>query len=90
MEDDTIICHSKFYFKDGDLVIKSAPNADEKPTVFRVNKSVLAFNSTVFAGMLTLPGGSEVHETYDGVPVVAVTDTAEELAALMTALYDPG
>ena len=80
--------HSVFYFQDGDLVVH--PAADAKGTVmaYRINKSVLAFNSPVFADMFSLPG-TQTQDLYDGVPFVRVTDTAEEWTALLSALYDP-
>ncbi|KIP07173.1 hypothetical protein PHLGIDRAFT_127803 [Phlebiopsis gigantea 11061_1 CR5-6] len=81
--------HPTFYLPLGDLVVQSA--SDEYSTqvvLFRVNKSILAFNSPVFADMFTLPT-TAVQELYDGAPMVCLTDTAEELTALFSALHNP-
>ncbi|KIP07161.1 hypothetical protein PHLGIDRAFT_45532, partial [Phlebiopsis gigantea 11061_1 CR5-6] len=58
-------------------------------TLFRVNKGILGFNSPVFSGMFLLPEAS-TQELYEGVLVVRVTDTTEELVALLTTLHNPG
>ena len=81
--------HPTFYFPHGDLVIQSAEDADGHSVLFRVNKSVFAFNSPVFADMFDLPSNPEAQDTHDGAPVVPLTETAEELAELIRALYDP-
>lgn len=66
-----------------------APEENGHITLFRISKSILAFNSPVFADMLPLPDNAEVQEMYDGVPVVRVTDSAEEWQKLVAALYNP-
>ncbi|KIP07180.1 hypothetical protein PHLGIDRAFT_71502 [Phlebiopsis gigantea 11061_1 CR5-6] len=85
----TVTPHHKFHFNHGDVAIHSAPDSEGKATAYRVNKAVLALNSTVFADMFTLPDADGLHEMDDGVPVVVVTDSEEELSALMQALYEP-
>ncbi|KIP07176.1 hypothetical protein PHLGIDRAFT_46105, partial [Phlebiopsis gigantea 11061_1 CR5-6] len=80
--------HPTFYLPLGDLIVQSAADAEGTSTLFRVSKSLLAFNSPVFADMFALPTTS-TQDLYDGAPLVQVTDTAEELAALFSALYDP-
>ncbi|KIP07179.1 hypothetical protein PHLGIDRAFT_45454, partial [Phlebiopsis gigantea 11061_1 CR5-6] len=79
--------HPTFYLPFGDLIVQSAADAKGTSTLFRVNKSLLAFNSPVFADMFTLPNTS-TQELYDGAPIVRVTDTAEDLTAVCSALYD--
>lgn len=83
-----LVQHETFYLPFGDLVLQSLPGDDNTSTLFRVNKSILAFNSPVFAGMFTLPDSSE-REAHDGVPLVLLPDSAEEIAALCAALHDP-
>ena len=87
----TFIHDPDFYLPDGDLAICSAPSVqDGAVAVFCVHKVVMAYNSPVFCGMLNLPAHPEGQETHEGVPVVRVTDSAEEIHALLAALYDPG
>lgn len=78
--------HHTFYFPDGDLVIQSSPDSGGTTTLFRVNKSVLAFNSTPFANMFADSSPKGFH---DDIPLVEVHDSADEFAALLSALYDP-
>ena len=87
-----IVHDANFYLADGDLAVYSAVSQDDAATVtvFRVHKGILAFHSPVFRDMLALPTHPTGQEMHDGAPLVRVTDTAEELHALLAALYDPG
>ena len=80
--------HSTFYFPLGDLVVQSAVGEDGIGLLFRVSKSVLAFNSAVFADMFGFPAAAD-QELYEGAPVVHLMDSAVDLAAFFSALYDP-
>lgn len=83
--------HDRFYFDDGNLVIRSSEDVEQRTTIFRIHKGVLALNSSVFAGMFTLPdAGPSVQDTYDGIPLVTLTDSVEDLEGLLSVLYDPG
>ena len=84
----SLVRHPKFYLLFGDLIVQSAPDTEGTSTLFRVNKSLLAFNSPVFADMFSLPD-TPAQEVYDGVSVVRVTDTVEDLTALFSVLHDP-
>ena len=88
----TDVHHSKFYFEDGNLVIRSSEDPKrDGATLFRVHKGVLALNSPVFAGMFTLPdAGTDVQDSHNGVPLVELTDSSEDLESLFAVLYDPG
>ena len=88
MTSPAIVHDTKFYLADGDLAIRSELSQDGSATVFRVHKATMAYNSPVFHGMLGLPVHPAGEEVHDGVPVVQVTDTAEEMRALLAALYD--
>lgn len=85
-----IVHDARFYLVDGDLAICSGPSPDGQATVFRIHKAVMAYNSPIFHGMLDMPGDPVGQEMHDGVPIVRVTDTADEVHALLAALYDPG
>ena len=82
--------HPHFYLPDGDLVVCSGPGDNEHSTVFRVNKTVLAYNSPVFQDMFALPSNPSTQEMYEETPMVRVTDSADELEQLIEALYNPG
>ena len=90
MTTPAIVHDDKFYLADGDLLIRSEPPQGGSVTVFRVHKAMMAYNSPVFRDMLDLPGDPAGREMHDGAPVVWVTDTADEVQALLAALYDPG
>ena len=81
--------HPTFYLGHGDLVIHSSKDADNVSILFRVNKGILVFNSPVFADMARLPEERDGRDIYDGAPYVRLTDSAEDLERLFSALYDP-
>lgn len=54
---------------------------------FRVHQSVLSIHSPIFCDMFGLPSTDDTNETYDGVPLVHMPDSAEDLESLLTALY---
>jgi hypothetical protein len=83
--------HPGLYFYDGNLVL-AAPHASGYKQLFCVHQSVLSSQSAVFADMLSLPNpetDTAHNETYDGKPLVMMPDSAEDLAILLKALYDP-
>ena len=77
------------YFEDGSIII-SANNhdVDRDLVYFRVHKSVLSKQSTVFGDMFTLPSPSDL-DTYDSLPLVHVHDDAKDLKQFLQAIYDP-
>ncbi|KAI5117805.1 hypothetical protein M0805_004565 [Coniferiporia weirii] len=94
--------HPIFYFTDGDIIL-SAPlmvadastlrrgaDISDVTVLFKIHKFQLAANSDVFSSMLELPTSpNNVNETYDGVPLVAMSDSAEEVEDLLRMLYKP-
>ncbi|KAJ3546706.1 hypothetical protein NM688_g5487 [Phlebia brevispora] len=79
--------HPSLYLKDGDVAI-TAQHSDGSLHVYRIDKAFLSRFSPVFADMFAMPNPSTV-ETYDGAPVVHLTDRAEDVEAFLAALYDP-
>lgn len=61
------------------------PNASRK-VVFRVHKSILRSASRVFANMFELSDGS-ASDIHDGVPLVHMPDSAEDVEAMLDMLY---
>lgn len=80
--------HESLYFADGDLVV-SAEEVDTANArrLFRVHTEILSRHSPVFGDMMAFPPGTE---TYDGVPLVSLSDKAEDVAALFDTFYKPG
>lgn len=72
--------HPELYLTDGSLVILV------ESTLFRVYSGLLAIHSEAFRGMVDA-GSSKVSEesSYDGCPLVMLSDTAEDVAHFLRA-----
>ncbi|KAK7028736.1 BTB domain-containing protein [Favolaschia claudopus] len=73
----------KYYFEDGDLVLRA------ESTLFRVHKFVLSRDSSMFKDMFVIPGGSAASAadgSNDETPLV-VSDSASSMTALLWVLY---
>lgn len=94
--------HHDLYFSDGNIILSAIhrrvllfEKTPRPPTVecilFRVHKSVLAKSSRVFSDMLAIPDNPHdtVNPLYDGVPIVAMPDSAEEIGSLLACFYQP-
>ncbi|KAH8113883.1 hypothetical protein DFH11DRAFT_1743985 [Phellopilus nigrolimitatus] len=80
--------HETLFFDDGNIILSAASkNEVESITLFRVHKSLLAFNSDVFRNMFELPGSCD--ELYNGVDVIAMPDSSEDITSLLNAIYNP-
>ncbi|TDL18485.1 hypothetical protein BD410DRAFT_793190 [Rickenella mellea] len=86
MESEEKSQHPNLWFDDGSVVLSS------EQTLFRVHRSVLSFNSTIFRDMFSLPPGEDAGEdpedTWEGLPLVKMHDDDEDIANFLTALYD--
>ncbi|TFY59409.1 hypothetical protein EVG20_g7798 [Dentipellis fragilis] len=79
--------HEDIYYPDGNIALVAQwKDPEDGHVVFRIHKSVLARSSSVFEDMFTLPAG-EAMELYDGVPLVRMPDTGEEVEGLLQYLY---
>jgi BTB/POZ domain len=72
-----------FDVPDANIIIRSSDLVD-----FRVHKSVLAMASPFFKDLLSLPQPSD-SETFDGLPVVQLSEDSELLNSLVSILYPP-
>lgn len=91
--------HVSLYLDDGNIVLAARtevgdPAVPARTVLFRVHKSVLKRQSSVFSDMLTLPEGTDgeahTNSTMEGgVPIVSMPDSAEDIEALLEVLYDP-
>ncbi|KAF8608289.1 hypothetical protein BDV93DRAFT_519335 [Ceratobasidium sp. AG-I] len=76
--------HPRFWLEDGNVVLVAKRPAQ---TQFRVHQSVLSRQSRVFKEMLSYPSRSRFEKMH-GCPVVPLGDSEEDIAALLSALYD--
>jgi hypothetical protein len=66
----------------GDVILQA------ESTQFRVNRDVLAEQSSVFTDMFSVLQPAN-EPTVEGCPIVHVSDTAKDWELLLTVLYDP-
>lgn len=79
--------HRGLWMEDGNIILAAASQKDGRAVMFRVHKSHLGRQSTVFANMLLVASAVQVY--VDGTPIVSMPDFAEEVEILIGALYDP-
>jgi BTB/POZ domain len=75
------------YLEDGNVVL-SVNDLEGNVIHFRVHKSVLARQSSVFKDMFSVPSPASV-DMYDGAPLVRLHDDSKEIKRFLQALYDP-
>ncbi|KLO13576.1 hypothetical protein SCHPADRAFT_355239 [Schizopora paradoxa] len=86
-----VVRNEQHWISDGNVVL-SANDANGSQTVlFRVHKSLLSDESEVFESMFSIPvGEGDTHfEKYEGLPLVRLQDSAEDVESLLNALRDP-
>jgi hypothetical protein len=66
----------------GDIILQA------ESTQFRINRDVLAKQSSVFRDMFSVPQPPN-EPTIEGCPIVHVSDTAKDWELLLEVLYDP-
>ncbi|KAF8756440.1 hypothetical protein RHS01_04387 [Rhizoctonia solani] len=76
--------HGRFWLDDGNVVLVAKPPSQ---TQFRVHQSVLSRQSPVFKELFSYPSRARF-ERIHGCPVVPLGDTEEDIAALLSAVYD--
>lgn len=79
--------HPTLWLSDGNIVLTAVSMTTKDTVAFRVHKSVLSRSSTVFNDMFSLENNEA--EKFDGLPLVAMPDDAEDVESLLKALYDP-
>ncbi|KAJ6514475.1 hypothetical protein C8R47DRAFT_1206820 [Mycena vitilis] len=68
------------WFADCGLIIQA------ENTLFRVSRDILAIQSPIFQGMVSLPAPRE-QDIMDGCPFVRLPDSAEDIAAFLRAIF---
>ena len=74
--------HPDLYLADGSVIVRA------EDTLFRVHISMLARHSIFFRDVFGMPKGGEGTDQLDGCPVLFLQDRAEDVANLLSALYD--
>ncbi|KAI0069785.1 hypothetical protein K474DRAFT_1564560, partial [Panus rudis PR-1116 ss-1] len=81
------------YFQDGDIALAVPISTEGSQRVFKVDKVYLTRNSSVFADMADMFSAPQsnigVNETYDGVPLVELSDDADDWEMMLSVLYYP-
>jgi len=87
----SITHHENHWVSDGNIILSAISSKDSSTILFRVHRSLLSDQSEVFASMFELPQGEgSCHiEYYDGLPLVRLPDTSEDVVALLDVLRDP-
>ncbi|KAI0084542.1 hypothetical protein BDY19DRAFT_526787 [Irpex rosettiformis] len=75
------------WMSDGNVVI-TAKDKEGVTWGFKCHKSLLSRHSRMFEGMFTLSQPQDA-ETYEGLPLVTLTDPYADFKALLQMLYDP-
>ncbi|KAJ7185846.1 hypothetical protein C8R46DRAFT_387584 [Mycena filopes] len=78
----TPVRSSKIWMPYGDIILQA------ESTQFRVNRDVLARQSSVFKDMFSVPQPPD-EPTIEGCPIVHVSDTARDWELLLDVLYHP-
>ncbi|KAF7982515.1 hypothetical protein HWV62_28122 [Athelia sp. TMB] len=74
---------SAIWYADGNVILEA------EGVQFKVHKSILAQNSSIFEDMFSLPQppSSSCTDTVDGCPIVHLSDSAEEMGYILNALF---
>ncbi|KAH9834005.1 uncharacterized protein C8Q71DRAFT_838244 [Rhodofomes roseus] len=76
-----LVPDEELWFPDGNVVLEAQGHA------FRVYQGLLGYNSEVFRDLFTVPQPPSA-ETFDGCPMVHLTDHPEELRHLLRVIFD--
>jgi hypothetical protein len=86
-DSESAISHStEYWFSDGSIILLA------ESTLFRVHLSVLARHSEIFTdpSLIPQPAGEQPKDkVIEGCPVIRISDSAKDIAILLSLLYDP-
>ncbi len=89
----TTHCDANHWVSDGNVVLSAISSDKNRTVLFRIHKSLLSDQSGVFETMFGLPVPQDQEnveaESYEGLPLVRMPDTAEQVEALLNALRCP-
>lgn len=83
--------HPDFYFNDGDIFLQAKlPSGPERRTfqLYRVHTTILRFHSDFFSNLFAdaYPGQEQ---SFEGLPLVHMSDKPEDIASLLSYVYNP-
>ncbi|CAA7266000.1 unnamed protein product [Cyclocybe aegerita] len=84
-DNPTVTRSAEYWLEDGNIILQA------ENTQYRVHRSILSRQSTVFADMFSLPQPPEFgpgESLVDGCPVVHLQDSAEDVGNLLDLLYE--
>lgn len=76
--------HPNLWFDDGSLVIQASS------VRYRVHRTIVCKHSSIFRDMVAMPqpgGTSDDENTFDGCPLVRLSDSPDDLSVLLEAIY---
>lgn len=81
---NTTITRSKYWLDDGNVILQA------ENTQFRVHRSMLSRNSSVFSDMFSIPQPPHMDqgEQLEGCPIIHLSDKASDVEYLISILYD--
>ncbi|KAJ7436731.1 hypothetical protein FB451DRAFT_187047 [Mycena latifolia] len=82
LPNDTPPVRSKIWMPYGDIILQA------ESTQFRVNRDILAHQSSVFRDMFSVPQPQN-EPTFEGCPIVHVSDAAKDWEMFLHVLYNP-
>ncbi|KAI0345779.1 hypothetical protein BDW22DRAFT_1353371 [Trametopsis cervina] len=90
--EEELVKDPHIWMDDGNVAIAAVDRDDdtkeEKTTyVLKCHKSVLAKQSLVFETMFSMPPSGEHEDMYDGLPLVRLTDSYNDVKSLLRILY---
>ncbi|TDL16671.1 hypothetical protein BD410DRAFT_795064 [Rickenella mellea] len=74
--------HSSLWFDDGNIVLAT------RASIFRVHRGLLSKNSPVFSDMLSMPQPETMEPTFDGLPIVELSDDDTDFTHILNFFYD--
>lgn len=79
------------WLSDGNVILSAVTKDKARTVLFRIRMSLLSDESEVFATLLALPQGegNNQEDMYEGIPLVRLPDSAEQVEELLNALRDP-
>ncbi|KDQ62284.1 hypothetical protein JAAARDRAFT_203451, partial [Jaapia argillacea MUCL 33604] len=88
-QNPTVVKSDTIWFFDGNIVLQATDEAEHTQHLFKCHKSILAKHSSIFDDVFGLPQSQESSEQFEGVPLVRLPDSADDLRDLLELLYDP-
>lgn len=73
--------HPELWWEDGNVILVT------EKTGFKVHRSIVSRKSSVFNDMFAVSGTS-TQDTFEDIPIVHLSDNAEEFAYFLDAMYN--